>query len=144
MPSKELLDALRRDEGLRLKAYRCSAGVLTIGYGHTGPEVHEGLTWTQEQADRALEADAGAACKALAKALPWVADLDPVRLGVLQNMAFNLGVRGLLQFHNTLACVRQERWEDAAKGLLASLWARQVKGRAVRLAEEMRSGKAGG
>jgi lysozyme len=45
------------DEGLRLVAYRDSGGVWTIGWGHTGPEVCEGLVWTREQAVAALECD---------------------------------------------------------------------------------------
>jgi lysozyme len=47
----------RRWEGLRLRAYKCPAGVWTIGYGHTGPEVVEGLEWTIPQAEAALQAD---------------------------------------------------------------------------------------
>jgi lysozyme len=57
-------------------------------------------------------------------------------------MAFNLGVPGLLKFKNTLRAVREGRFEDAAKGMLASKWARQVKGRAVRLAQVMKTGNA--
>src|SRR5690554_1412383 len=52
--SNEGLLVLRHFEGLRLKAYRDPVGVLTIGYGHTGPDVHEGLVWSQAQADKAL------------------------------------------------------------------------------------------
>jgi len=44
-------------EGCSLKAYRDIVGVLTIGYGHTGPDVHEGQEITQEQADHLLEVD---------------------------------------------------------------------------------------
>jgi lysozyme len=44
-------------EGCRLEAYLDSKGIPTIGWGHTGPEVHLGLTWTQEQADLALSID---------------------------------------------------------------------------------------
>lgn len=44
-------------EGLELKAYRCSAGVWTIGYGHTGSDVHEGLVITKEQALSLLAKD---------------------------------------------------------------------------------------
>jgi lysozyme len=50
-------DLIRKWEGCRLKAYRDAVGVLTIGYGHTGPDVTEGLEWTQEQADEALTHD---------------------------------------------------------------------------------------
>lgn len=46
--------ALEREEGCVLHAYRDSVGVWTIGYGNTGPDVRPGLVWTQEQADEAL------------------------------------------------------------------------------------------
>lgn len=48
-------------EGLRLEAYRDGGGVWTIGYGHTGPEVHAGLVWTEAQAAAALLADMASA-----------------------------------------------------------------------------------
>ena len=48
--SDNLIDMLKGFEGLSLEAYRCAAGVLTIGYGHTGPEVVEGLTLENEEA----------------------------------------------------------------------------------------------
>ena len=38
-------------EGCRLEAYKCPSGVLTIGYGHTGAEVHVGMEITQTEAD---------------------------------------------------------------------------------------------
>jgi len=44
-------------EGCRLTAYRCAAGVLTIGYGHTGADVTEGLTITQARAEELLKSD---------------------------------------------------------------------------------------
>lgn len=52
--SQEGLVVLKHFEGLRLKAYRDPVGVWTIGYGHTGPDVYEGLVWSQAQADKAL------------------------------------------------------------------------------------------
>lgn len=44
-------------EGCKLKAYQDGGGVWTIGIGHTGPEVKEGLEWTEQQADAMLERD---------------------------------------------------------------------------------------
>ena len=44
-------------EGCVLTAYADQGGVWTIGYGHTGPGVHAGLTVTQDQADALLESD---------------------------------------------------------------------------------------
>ncbi len=44
-------------EGCVLSTYRDSVGVATIGFGHTGPDVTEGLTITQDQADALLGSD---------------------------------------------------------------------------------------
>jgi len=44
-------------EGCRLTAYRCPAGKLTIGYGHTGPDVTEGLTISEDEASKLLLID---------------------------------------------------------------------------------------
>lgn len=50
------LDLLKRLEGLRLTAYKCSAGVWTIGYGHTNG-VKEGDSCSQAQAEEWLRED---------------------------------------------------------------------------------------
>lgn len=142
--SPDLIYNLKLDEGLRLQAYPdpLSGGdPWTIGYGHTGPEVRKGLVWTEKQCSDALFQDASKHNEELLKALPWVATLDPVRRDVLYNMAFNLGVKGLLGFKRTLDLVKQGHYKRASEGMLRSLWAKQVKGRATRLAKEMEQGK---
>lgn len=48
---------IKQFEGLRLNAYYDSAGVLTIGYGHTGSDVKAGMTITQAKADELFNAD---------------------------------------------------------------------------------------
>lgn len=53
--SREGQKVLRYFEGLRLTAYKDLVGVWTIAYGETGPHVREGLTWTIEQAEEALQ-----------------------------------------------------------------------------------------
>lgn len=150
MVDPQLVADLKRDEGLRLEAYPdpLSGGdPWTIGYGHTGPEVRPGLVWTEAQAEAALIRDIREHNAKLAAALPWVARLDPARRRVLFNMAFNLGVgspggnKGLLGFKNTLGMVERGDYEGAARGMEQSLWAKQVKGRATRLAATMRTGK---
>lgn len=149
----QLIAELKRDEGLRLKAYpdplspraktgKGSGDPWTIGYGHTGPEVVEGLTWTDVQAEAALIADAEKHNAELLKACPWVVGLDPVRQRVVCNMAFNLGIRNLLGFKNTLAAMKRGDWDAAAGGMANSLWARQTKSRADRLVAMMRTGRA--
>lgn len=54
--SKKGLDLIKQFEGCELKAYRCAAGTLTIGIGHT-TDVFEGMSITQEQADNFLLKD---------------------------------------------------------------------------------------
>jgi len=136
----ELIAQLKIDEGCRLKAYKDTVGVWTIGYGHTGPEVQKGLVWTQEKAEAVLIADVRKHNAELLRRAPWISGLDPVRQRVLFNMAFNLGINGLLGFKNTLAYVQAGKYDFAADGMLKSKWAGQVGDRAVRLAKLMRGG----
>src|SRR5271166_608040 len=52
--SKQGLNLTENFEACKLIAYQDIKGILTIGWGHTGPEVVEGLVWTQDQADTQL------------------------------------------------------------------------------------------
>lgn len=51
------LSLIKGFEGFRSKAYVCPAGVLTIGYGHTGPDVKPGMTVTEERGTELLAKD---------------------------------------------------------------------------------------
>jgi lysozyme len=62
--SDDGLDLIKRYEGLRLKAYKCPAGVWTIGYGHTRG-VTSGMTITEEIAEALLREDVRPAEKLL-------------------------------------------------------------------------------
>lgn len=55
--SSDGLSVIKHFESCHLTAYRCPAGVWTIGWGHTGREVKEGLVWTQAMADATLQSD---------------------------------------------------------------------------------------
>jgi lysozyme len=55
--SQRGIDLIKSFEGLRLKAYRDAVGILTIGYGHTGREVTDGLAISQMQAEDLLRGD---------------------------------------------------------------------------------------
>lgn len=72
--------------------------------------------------------------------LPWISKLDPARKGVLINMAFQMGVAGLLGFKNTLALIQSGKYQDAAKAMLQSKWATQTPARANRLSRQMETG----
>jgi lysozyme len=133
-----LISELRRDEGVRLKPYRCTAGKLTIGVGRNLDDV--GIT--PEEADHLLRNDVARVCADLDARLPWWRGLDEVRQRVLVNMGFNLGIAGLLGFKNTLRSVETGDYLGAAQGMLSSKWAHQVGPRAERLALMMRDGEA--
>ena len=55
--SADGIDLITAFEGCRLTAYRCAAGKLTIGYGHTGPDVKADMVITQDQAIELLNRD---------------------------------------------------------------------------------------
>ena len=74
--------------------------------------------------------------------LPWLAHLDDVRQRVIAEMAFQLGMAGLLGFHAMLTALEREEYASAAEQMLQSKWAGQVPNRAKRLAERMRTGLA--
>ncbi len=138
MTTHLLIEDLKRDEGCRLTAYKDTVGVWTVGVGHA--HVEPGTVWTQAQANAQLAADIAHIEASLDVHLPWWRTLDDVRQDVIANMAFNLGVASLMTFGNTLGHVKRGEWELAAEGMLASKWAAQVHGRAMRLAEQMRTG----
>jgi lysozyme len=138
-----LIDALKRDEGLRLEVYEDSVGIRTAGYGHN-LEAH-GIDWPLgtpvplDTANAWLLQDAANASAYVDSHLPWAKDLDTARHDVLVNMAFNLGAK-ILGFHRTLTFLEDQKWDAAAEAMLDSLWARQVGARATRLAEQIRTG----
>lgn len=138
MNRQRLAAQLLEDEGLRLKPYRCTAGRLTIGVGRNLDD--RGLT--RAEALTLLDNDITDFWARLLAALPWLADApEPVQEALL-NMAFNLGVEGLLDFRQTLALIRTGDYAGAAQAMLASRWAGQVGQRAARLAAQVRGAGA--
>jgi lysozyme len=94
----------RSFEGLRLEAYRDSAGIWTIGYGHTGPEVRAGLRISETQAVALLRADLAAAvhCVRCAVRTP----LGQHQFDALVDFCFNAG-RGNFLSSTLLRCVNR-------------------------------------
>lgn len=132
-----LREQLIRDEGIRLKAYYDTMGKITVGVGRNLTD--KGLS--QDEALYLLDNDIREAQNGVLTVLPWTVGLDEPRMAVLINMAFNLGLRGLLSFRKTLEAIAKADYDDAAKHMLDSDWAEQVGKRATRLAEQMRSGR---
>lgn len=146
---RKLLSQLKRHEGKVTDGnglhvpYRCPAGRLTIGYGHNleaAPVPGVGGRLTEDQAERLLAADVMAVREQLSARLPWAEALDGPRRAALVNMAFNLGLDGLMGFRKTLTFLRHGDFRNAAREMLTSAWAAQVGGRARELARQMNTG----
>ena len=129
---------LLADEGCVLHAYKDSRGFLTIGIGRCIDKRVGGIT--HAEAMFLLDNDIDHAMTDLETRYPWAEDLSDARQLVLLSMRFNLGAVGLSKFTKMLAAIIEHDYDEAADQMLASDWARQVKGRAHRLAAMMRQG----
>lgn len=138
---------LTAEEGVRLTVYDDATGKPllpgmkvvghpTIGIGRALDR--KGLTAAEAQ--HLLANDIAEVRAQVAKELPWSAALSENRRMVLEAMAFQMGIAGLLKFKNTLAMVQRGDYAAAASGMLNSVWAGQTPARAERMAEMMRRG----
>jgi lysozyme len=142
---------LKAHEGLCLTEYKDTTGNKTIGYGWNldakplpqgvGKKDAEGK-WviSEPEAEGLLDTSMIDHWNELTVAFPWVQSLNPWRKAVLLDMAFNMGIPMLKTFKNTLNAVLLQDYTDAARRMLQSKWAGQVKRRADVLAEVMRLG----
>lgn len=131
---------LLRDEGSRSTVYRDSLGYWTIGAGFL-VDARRGGGLPDAVRDVWLDYLVDEREQALRAALPWFDRLDEVRQGALLNMAYQLGVAGLLGFRATLARIRDGRYADAANEMLRSTWAMQTPDRARRVALQIETGE---
>lgn len=96
------IDLIKRWEGCRLTAYRCPAGVWTVGYGSTGEHVHDGLSIDDATAEAWLRRDLERFERAVAAACPASA---PAQFDAMVSLAFNVGAAAfrastLARLHN--------------------------------------------
>jgi lysozyme len=120
-------------EGLRTRVYEDTTGHLTIGVGRNLSD--QGIS--KAEALILLRNDIADARRELDENLPWWRGLSPIRQRVVLDLAFNLGIRGLLKFRRTLASIQAGNHTAAAGQLLESKYAQQVGVRALRLARMM-------
>jgi lysozyme len=134
-----IIDQIKRDEELRLTAYKDSLGYDTIGYGHCFKAHAEPIqpTCTEAEAENWLREDLHSVYIDIGRKLPWIFGLGEIRRAVFVNMAFNLGIAGLLKFEKTLAAAEFGNFDIASREMLDSLWARQLPERSARLARQL-------
>lgn len=87
--SQKGIDLIKKFEGLRLIAYVCPAGVLTIGYGHTGTDVKPGMKITEEEAERLLWRDTESAQQTVSSFV--TAQINQNEYDALVSFTFNVG-----------------------------------------------------
>lgn len=112
---------IKEYEGLRLKAYRCSAGVLTIGWGHTSaagePVVKSGSSISKAEAERIFDRDIENFAVGVEKLIK--VDLNENQMGACVSLAFNIGL-GAFSKSSVLRFVNKSKFSDAADAFL--LW----------------------
>jgi len=136
----DLKEQLKRDEGVVNHAYQDSLGFTTIGVGRL-IDARRGGGLSDSEVDYLLNNDITDKTAQVLEALPWAKELSEPRLGVLINMAFQLGIRGLLGFPSMLGAVRTGDYGTAALHMVDSKWAKQTPDRAKRLAKQMLTGE---
>jgi lysozyme len=143
MSRDQLRLALIRDEGSgpvkmgRLFPYTDTVGKTTLGFGRNLTD--RGISLGE--AHTLLDNDIDDALKDLLIRFPWAEQMDPTRQAVLVMMIFNMGVHTFCAFKQTLGLVKRGDYEAASVQMLASRWSEQVGDRALRLAEQMRTGR---
>ena len=152
------IQKLIEHEGLVLQVYKDSLGIDTIGIGRNLEDrgisdeeledmgiasIDHVYSFGITEADAILlaENDVQIVEEELLDAHPCIAGLDAVRQLILMDMAFNMGVPRLCKFKKMWAAIHDNNFKVAAKEMLDSRWASQVKSRSTKLAHAMYSGE---
>lgn len=109
--SQKGVDLIKNFEGLETKAYICPAGVLTIGYGHTGSDVKSGQTITKEEAEAILRKDLEKFEKGVDSRVK--VSLNQGQFDALVSFAFNCGL-GAFEESTMLRLLNNGDYEGAA------------------------------
>lgn len=119
-----LAPLVKQSEGLRLKAYQDSVGVWTVGYGHTGSDVYEGLVITKEIADWLLELDMIDAVEGATELCPVLGDLQHIsKLAAISDFVFNFGV-GRLRTSTLRKLINSGQFDLVPAELRKWVWAK--------------------
>lgn len=147
-----LKESIKVHEGFRSSVYLCPTGHPTVGYGFRVEDLstdelalNNGMVepMSPEVADEILEIKIRKFKKQVYNALPWLTYAPMVVQDVLVEMAYQMGINGLLGFKNTLAMIEAGEYERAADNMLKSKWAKQTPKRAASMAREIANAKKG-
>lgn len=132
----DIYTQLRRDENEKLFPYVDTDGKTTIGIGRNLTD--DGIS--PDESQMLFRNDTTKFITTLNNRLPYFQNLDITTKGVLINMCFNMGFKGLETFEKFLYAVAHGDRETAAKEILDSKFHLETGDRAVRLAQQLRTG----
>jgi lysozyme len=109
------LKLIRAFEGCRLSTYIDQVGILTIGYGHTGPEIKFDMTISKEKADELLSEDLGKFERGVTNLLET--QINDNQFSALVSFSYNLGLNSLAK-STLLKYVNASEFEKASEEFL--------------------------
>lgn len=141
----KMRDVLIFDEGYELKVYPDSLGVLSVGIGHNleadpatvilHRRLKEGDTISVHELEALYQRDIDNVLLNLRRNISQYDNYPEKYQIVLQNIAFNLGSHGVIQFHGMLFAMTQKDDNGVIREILNSKFAEQLPHRAERLVE---------
>ena len=134
-----LIEMLKRHEGVRSHVYLCSAGYETIGVGRNIAE--SGLGLSDDEVEYLLNNDIERVRQELTDSYFWFPALNEARQDAMIDICFNLGMTRLRGFVNALEAMSREQFDVAADEFMDSRWATQVGNRANEITEMIRVGE---
>jgi len=123
-----LIDNIKESEGFKSTVYKCTQGFDTIGYGFAIKD----LVLSEEISTMILVEKLDKINERLSSFDFYLNSPDEIR-DVLIEMAYQMGVGGLLKFKKTLKLVAERDYKQASIEMLDSLWAKQTPNRAKKL-----------
>lgn len=136
MNLQRLRESLLQHEGIKLFPYQDSEGYITIGVGrnlqNNGITPNEAMAMLRHDTDKAVH---------YARKYVWFEFLNDARQNVIVEMIFNLGPNRFAEFRNMIAALSKHDYAKASAEMLNSKWRTQVKSRALRLADQMKTGE---
>ena len=139
MNRSRFLSQIKKDEGWRPSAYRDHLGFWTIGYGFL-IDKRRGGKLPARVAEFWLDCIVDNLVADLAVRVPCWDEQPEIVQEALANMAYQMGVDGLLKFKRMLRAIAVGAYSRAASEALASKWASQTPNRAKRVANMIRMG----
>lgn len=130
-----LLENIKAHEGFRDHIYKDSLGKATIGYGFLVSALSpdelklnggKAEPMSREVAEKILNLKVARLQRRVLECLPWLSSKPQSIQDTILEMAYQLGLAGLMGFRHTLGCIEAGNYAQAARNLRASLLYRQT------------------